>query len=168
MITLVAVDPGSVESAYVAMSGRELVRFGTHDNRALLRQLDFEGLNSDNLTTLVCEMVSSYGMPVGAEVFETCVWIGRFLQSWELGGHKSSTILRATVKAHVCGTTAAKDANVRAALIDRYGGKDAAIGKAKTKGPLHGVTGDVWSALAVAVAYRERTEQIGSGKGLLR
>lgn len=161
-ITLVAIDPGTTQSAFVAMSGREIVRFGKLDNVKILEQLDFEALQSDALTKLAVEMVSSYGMPVGEEVFETCVWIGRFIQRW---GRLAIKIKRGEVKMHLCGTARAKDPNIRAALIEKYGGKQAAIGNVKAKGPLHGITEDVWSALAVAVTYRERAD-IGSGKGL--
>lgn len=165
MITHIGVDPGPVESAYAAMSGRELVAFGKMSNEAMLKDLDFQRLQSDAMTALVVEMVSSYGMPVGAEVFETCVWIGRFIQNWT---GKYAKILRATVRPHLCHSTKATDANVRAALIERYGGKRAAIGTVKAKGPLYGVTGDVWSALAVATTYYDRVIDAGSGKGVLR
>lgn len=165
MITLVGIDPGNTESAFAAMSGRGIDNFGKLPNQEVLRQLDFIGLQSDGLTVLVIEMVASYGMPVGASVFETCVWIGRFIQSW---GRKYALVFRKTAVAHLCGTVRAGDSNVRAALIEKYGGKETAIGNVKKKGPLHGVTGDVWNALAVAITYRERTEEVGSGKGLLR
>jgi|SRR5882762_1160002 len=166
MITLVAIDPGTTESAYVAMSGRELVRFRKLPNAEMLRELDFMTiLGCDSLCVLVIEMVAGYGMPVGAEVFQTCVWIGRFIERW---GKRTDRVFRSTVRAHLCHSNKATDSNVRAALIEKYGGKRAAIGNAKEKGPLHGVTGDVWSALAVAITYRERSEEVGSGKGLLR
>jgi len=44
-------------------------------------------------------------------------------------------------------------------LIDRYGGvggKRAAIGLKASPGPLHGVSKDVWAALAVAVTYADQ------------
>ena len=36
-------------------------------------------------------MIASYGMPVGKEVFDTCVWIGKFA---EASGMKESYIYR--------------------------------------------------------------------------
>ena len=159
------IDPPSPrESAFVAVSGREIVTFGKFPNDDMLGYLDFHKINCDALTVLVIEMVGTYGMPVGSEVFETCLWIGRFIERWR---GKYEKILRATVRANLCHSNKATDSNVRAALIERYGGQTAAIGNVKAKGPLHGVTGDVWSALAVLETYRDRADE-GSGKGFLR
>jgi hypothetical protein len=40
----------------------------------------------------------------------------------------------------------AKDANIRQALIDKLG----AVGTKKAPGPLYGISGHLWAALAVA------------------
>jgi hypothetical protein len=104
-------------------------------------------------------MIASYGMPVGAEVFETCVWIGRFAERWQHAyGYEHvppRMVYRREVKLHLCGSSKAKDPNVRQALIDKWGGKDKAIGKKASPGPLYGLTGDCWAALAVAVTAAE-------------
>lgn len=110
---------------------------------------------------LVVEMIACYGMPVGKEVFETVFWIGRFIQCWfENGSHHKSIparIYRQDVKLHLCKSPRANDATIRAALIDRFGpGKERAIGKKKTPGPLYGVKGDVWAALALAVTFADK------------
>jgi hypothetical protein len=96
-------------------------------------------------------------MPVGREVFETCVWIGRFVQAW---GAKHAMVYRSEVKSHLCHSAKAKDSNVRTALIDRWGGKVKAIGNKRAPGPLYGIAGDEWSALAVAVTYAD-TKEVG-------
>ena len=102
---------------------------------------------------LALEMVASYGMAVGAEVFETCVWIGRFKQTWQACYGRANTarmVYRKDVKLALCGTAKAKDANIRQALIDLYGG-EYAIGKKAKPGPLYRVKSHAWAALAVAV-----------------
>jgi len=49
-----------------------------------------------------------------------------------------------------------RDAMGRARLIELFGGdKETAIGRKASPGPLYGVTGDAWAALAVAVAVSE-------------
>ena len=68
-----------------------------------------------------------------------------------------SRIGRKAVKIHLCGSMRAKDPNIRQALIDRYGGSSA-IGRKATPGPLYGVAGDVWAALAVAVTHADTAE----------
>lgn len=140
MIVL-AIDPGTTQSAYVLFDGR--------------RVLDGAILPNDDLRTLLragkagrhdfvaCEMVASYGMAVGREVFETCVWIGRFLESTTA---PTILVFRKDVKMHLCHTMRAKDANVRQALLDKHG----AVGTKKNPGPLFGIRSHLWAALAVA------------------
>lgn len=110
---------------------------------------------ADEQCRLAIESISSYGMAVGAEVFSTCIWIGRFVQAWR-DPDAVRLLYRKDVKLHLCGTTKAKDTNIRQALLDKFGpGKDVAIGKKAQPGPLYGVKSHAWSALAVAVTASE-------------
>lgn len=147
---VLAVDPGPDESAWVLYENGRPVFFAKEGNLSVLAQLRAYSATH----YLAIEMIASYGMPVGAEVFETCVWIGRFIQTW---GGPFSLVYRKDVKMHLCGQTAkVNDAVIRRALIDRFGPeKRKAIGTRSAPGPLFGVKGDVWQALAVAVFYAD-------------
>lgn len=158
---LLAIDPGSDQSAWLMYRDGQPTAFGITPNDALFEVIARAGLDA---TALAIESVASYGMAVGAEVFETCVWSGRFIQYWldmdaHFGAGNRSTVhrvYRRDVKLHLCGSSRAKDANVRQALIDRYGpGKDTAIGRKATPGPLYGITSHLWAALAVAVTVAD-------------
>jgi hypothetical protein len=158
-MSVLAIDPGSERSAFVAYSSAGLGAFAKLSNSELLAHVRLNsggikwGYELSRTHHLAIEMIASYGMPVGREVFETCVWIGRFVEAWR-GPH--TFVYRGDVKLHLCGTKRAKDPNVRAALIDRFGpGRDKAIGTKKQPGPLYGVTADVWAALAVAVTFTD-------------
>ena len=99
---------------------------------------------------MVIELIASFGMPVGREVFSTAIWIGRFIQAHEPSGPWLG-LFRRDVKMHLCNRANARDSNIRQALIDRYGpSKKAAVGTKAAPGPLHTVFKDVWSALALA------------------
>lgn len=103
---------------------------------------------------VVSEAIQAMGMSVGSETFDTCIWIGRFMQRALMCGATFDRIKRTEIKLHLCGTPRAKDTNVRQALIDRFGpGRAAAVGTKKAPGPLHGIAGHRWSALAVAVTW---------------
>lgn len=77
--------------------------------------------HDDLFDELIIEMVASYGMPVGETVFQTCVWIGRFIQQVDYIGKKYSYIYRKDEKMNICHSMKAKDSNIRQALIDRFG-----------------------------------------------
>lgn len=154
---VLAIDPGPTESAFAVYDGDEA--FGRKvSNTEMLRvvadPIHELGSGGAFIDAMAVEMVASYGMPVGAEVFDTCVFIGRLLECWStvLPG---DLVFRREVKLHMCGVANAKDSNIRQAVIDRFGGKSA-IGKKKTPGKLYGVSGDVWQALALAVTYYDK------------
>ena len=153
---LIAIDPGTDVSGLVVMEGRKVVRSGTYPNREVLLELRA----GPWAETVACEMVAHYGsgMAVGREVFETVEWIGRFLEAWESRGGVFVRVYRLDVKLHLCGSAKAKDGNIRQALLDLYGGKDLAVGKKKSPGPLYGVSGHAWQALAVGITVQERKE----------
>jgi hypothetical protein len=146
---ILAIDPGTTESGWVIYDGACVIDSGMTENADMLYAIP--DVPADRLAI---EMIASYGMPVGREVFETCVWVGRFQQAW----HKPEAVelvYRKDVKMHLCGTTKAKDPNVRQALLDMFprtgGGKTPQIGTKANPGPLYGVTSHAWAALAVAI-----------------
>lgn len=147
MSAILAIDPGTTHSGVVWFFGGKPFSSGVYENREVL---DF--LAGDTYTVAI-EMIASYGMAVGKEVFETCVWIGRFVQA--AGPDRVRLIYRKDVKLHLCASPRAKDANIRQALIDRWGGKAEAIGSIKKPGPLYAVKSHAWAALAVAVTALE-------------
>ncbi len=156
MTLLLGIDPGPAQTAVVWLIGGQPSRFAILPNAELAAEIDAAG--AAGIKHLACEMIASYGMPVGAEVFETCVWIGRILLLAELAGMRGDRLTRIQVKTHLCHSARANDSNVRQALIDRYGrgqGAPVALGSKKSPGPLYGVSRDVWAALAVAVTWAD-------------
>ena len=169
-----AIDPGPTQSAYVVLSDRSssphIYGFGIEPNDDVLDILAGHARHPVGIS-LVIEQIASMGMAVGAETFETCVWTGRFMERYAATcGREAVRIPRVPIKVHLCGTAKAKDANVRQALIDRYGGP-AALRKAKPAkmnrkgeiiapaveaGALAGISSHCWSALAVGVVYLDR------------
>ena len=153
-MAILAIDPGTTHSAYMCLSDYGMpYYFGTLENGLMLPVV--ERILQGATHRVVVEMVASYGMPVGREVFETVYWIGRFCQA--AGQHER--MYRGQVKSHLCRTQKANDAAIRQALLDRFGpGKEKAVGLKKSTGPLYGIRGDEWAALAVAVCAFDGVE----------
>lgn len=155
-----AIDPGYEQSALVVYDGRSVLNHETLPNVQLLEEIGAFTCIGDNV--LVIEQIASFGMPVGAEVFETVFWSGRFIQAWaglvEL--MPWDRVKRHTVKTALCGNQRAKDSHIRQALLDRFGpGREKAIGTKRSPGPLYGISGDEWAALAVAVTWWDLNRQ---------
>jgi len=151
MTTILAIDPGNIESGWTLIDTDTCrpLRFGKTENRQL-HDL-FGDLDPD---VAVIEMIASYGMAVGATVFETCVWIGRFAETLEFG-HAIGTELvkRLPVKLHHCHTAKAKDSNITQALVDRFASDQSNHGKGTKAAPgfFYGFKADIWQAFALAV-----------------
>lgn len=157
---VLAVDPGNTYSAYVIYDPDENSIWESDylDNESFLRAI--RSMNFVGLSVAV-EMIASYGMPVGKDVFETCVFVGRISQLvYELVGYVPVLVYRRDVKHHLCNSAKAKDANVRQAIIDKFpatgGGKIPQVGTKASPGPLFGVSGDIWAALGVALTYTKQ------------
>src|SRR5262245_23074569 len=127
---MIAIDPGPVESAWVLFEHGAVLSSGIEQNETVRQRLRLD-LNPV-MGQLAIEMVQSFGMPVGREVFETVFWTGRFVEAWN---GPFTLVYRQQIKLHLCNSVKAKDANIRQALIDRIG----APGTKKNPGPTYGV-----------------------------
>lgn len=169
MENILAIDPGSEESAYVLYDGKLIVH-GKPDNETML---DFISLTADLMTPgrgrLVIESTKPFAIQMASgrsmfpsQVYDTAIWIGRFIERWRANAdHPYSLIDRREIKLALLGSANGTDARVRAAVVDHYGFNELnkAKGTKQCPGPLFGVTADRMQALAVALAYSRARRQ---------
>lgn len=162
MKVIIGIDPGNTYSGYVIVE---------HDGKEIKQVLDRGKLHNNQIFdmlkspqckeyNLAIEMVESYGMPVGREVFQTCVYIGRFLEVALSSGLAKDIqyIYRHEEKLNLCNTSRAKDSNIVQALVDRFapGEKNYGKGKKESPGFFYGFAKDAWQAMAVATTYFDK------------
>lgn len=154
---IIAVDPGTLRSAWLAFDTTHCRPvpgyFGIVPNAELLELArDWPKWYGPKVDAVVIEKVVSYGMPIGETTIETIHWAGRFAEAaFPMPVYR---VPRLAVRLALCHSTRAKDPNVRAALLDRFGG-DSAIGLKKTPGPLYGFKADLFAALGVACTWSD-------------
>lgn len=149
---VLAIDPGNEHSAYVYMDDAYTpLEFGKIKNEELRSMLDCAVMAD----AVAIEMIQSYGMGVGQTVFDTCVWIGRFVELINQHNVPITYIFRKDEKMNLCHSMKAKDSNIRLALIDRFAKHDKKNGKGTKANPDHfyGFKADIWAAYAVGVTY---------------
>lgn len=155
MSRVLAIDPGNVDSAFCIIDKETLrpIMFDKVKNRELSSMIQ----NELNYNEFVIERVQSYGMAVGRDVFQTCEWIGRFVQIAVMFHKPVFYIHRKDEKLHICGDSRAKDANIRRALIDRFATIDFKNGKGtKNKQDFfYGFKADIWQSYCTGLTYIE-------------
>lgn len=152
---LLAIDPGPTESAYVILDEQlKPVKFDKILNLQLLDDLDVDRhQHIADVQYCAIEMIASYGMAVGKEIFDTCVWIGRF---WERANFDEIRyIYRIDEKMNLCQSMKARDSNVIQALVDRFAPGQPNHGKGTKRNPgwFYGFSKDIWQAYAVGVTF---------------
>lgn len=161
---LLALDPGNTQTAFVILDGLKILDKGLVLNETMLELVLHYGhliSGPERIDVMAVEMIASYGMPVGREVFETCLWIGRFVQAWTGPSNRPyDLVYRKDVKKHVCMNAHAKDSNIRQALLDKIG----PLGTKKQPGPTYGFSKDMWAALAVGVTWQETVKTVAQIK----
>lgn len=170
-MTILAIDPGNTHS------GIALIEPGTCRPLKVAKMPNEDVLDliaSTEYDHLSIEMIASYGMAVGKEVFDTCVWIGRFIEQhrhWESSRAEPAEhalVYRREVKLHHCHSAKAKDANITQALIDRfaYGQPNRGKGTKAAPGWFYGFAADIWQAYALAV-HTNDTRETGLTRALV-
>jgi len=153
---VLAIDPGSTKSGLCMINSKT---YSPIHAEKISNEEVLDLLPSPD-TLVVIEMVGHYGtgMPAGKDVFDTCVWIGRFLQHFTDCKLHVRQMMRSEVKLHLCGSVRAKDSNIIQALVDRFASGQPNYGKGTKKAPgwFYGFKADVWQAYALAVTYIDK------------
>ena len=157
---ILAIDPGDKQSAYVLLApDLRPVRAIKMENELMYDDI-VQTINLRNIFNdleIAIEMIASYGMPVGAEVFETCMWIGVIRERFRRAGLPVKLIYRKDEKMNLCHSMKANDANIRQALVDRFAPGEPNYGKGTIRQPgwFYGFRADMWAAYAVGVTYAD-------------
>ncbi len=145
--TILAIDPGPTLSAYVILAdGQPTATEKLPNEEVLAIARHWRG------SAIVIEWITVASI-AGAEVYQTCRWVGRFEQASAV---PVVLLPRADVLAHFFGKRNVKSADslIRRTVLDRFGG-DEAKGVKAHPGPLYGFHADCWQALGVAIAHAE-------------
>lgn len=154
----IGIDPGPFKSTAVWFDGERVFRMHEVANE----EGWWQAMAEPYLPVFV-EDFQPYGVNLSEDSIRTIKFIG-LLEYWG-----ARAIARKRVKLELCGTlTRVGDSEVRSALIERFGpGREVAVGRKKCPGPLYGVSGHAWPALAVAVVgYDEYVLRRGKRKPL--
>jgi hypothetical protein len=158
---ILGIDPGNIQTGVVIWDTEKVLYREKLENNILLNLIYDKPTGFD---IAVIEKIRSYGMSVGQTTFDTCEWIGRFVEALLRSKKEVVNVGRKECIIWHCKSNKAKDNNLRQVLIDKYGpvnttkfetGKKGGEKKIIVPGPLYGMAGDMWSALGLCTWYYE-------------
>ena len=161
---ILAIDPGTLKTGWVIYDTKShtILDKGITENYGLKLYIK-SNIGESVFDSVAIEMIASYGMPVGREVFETCLYIGQLMQMMDDAYVPCKLIFRREVKQAICHNGKAKDPQIRQALIDEFpktgGGKKPQIGNKNQPGRLYGITSHIWAALGVAITHAKENKK---------
>ncbi len=173
---IVAIDPGTTRSAFVMLDrqGNATVydTLPNEDVTYAITQAWVVKPDLDPPRVIAIEKMARMGAMVGASTFETARWIGRFeaeleyrFQPFDFDMPEIRFVPRTSVKMWFLGTPKGKDSQVTRAVAANLGSTPTELkGVKKHKGPLFGIKGHEWQALAVArYVYEHDTTPVSPG-----
>jgi hypothetical protein len=168
--SVVGIDPGPKTSGFVWFDGVNVIESSpAAPNDHLCALLGTAAFKPP--AAVVIERVQFYGKLMGADVFDTLWWGGRFYEAaLQRGGYLVHRVYWNEVKRQFVERARTDDAgkrkkiteaDVRLGVLKRFGGEQAAKGTKAAPGPCRGVTSHAWSALALAVYWWDRSSSAG-------
>jgi len=145
---VLAIDPGPTRCAFVFLEDARLDLRGIEDTDAVVRMAREAAAEEVHVAI---ETIEPWAGVVGPAALDTMRVVGRLEEAAHAA--PSVTLLKRSAVLKALGVTGLPkgkaQAAVRLLLLDMWGGGN----PARRDHPLHGVRDDVWSALAVAVAF---------------
>ena len=163
---ILAIDPGTTLSAYALIrDDYSIISAAKVPNEELLTLV--KGGEWSEMVIECMEARHVVNGVIGAETYDTCYWIGRYMQAAIDLGKTVHQIYRAQERSRLVPTKKNKlpkhpahvgqsaDSQIRATLIRRFAQHDMKNGKgtAKNKDVFYGFARDMWSAFAIGVVH---------------
>lgn len=153
---VLSVDAGNIQSAYIIFctEQKRVVQKGFLENEQFIEEI----LNS-SFDEVAIEKIVSLGAVIGSSTLDTAYTNGRIYEAIKTKfGIISNLYSRIDIKMHLCFTTRAKDANVRQALVNKFGDSSTKKNPHNTFNELEDKIyfgGHFWSCLAIACYHIE-------------
>lgn len=172
MMRLLAIDPGTTHSAYAMIrDDYSIISAAKVSNGELLALV--KGGEWDEMAIECMEARHVVNGVIGAETYDTCYWIGRYMQAAEDRGKPVHQIYRAQERSRLVPTKknklpkhpdyvgAGADSQIRATLIRRFAKHDMKNGKGRAacKDTFYGFAKDMWSAFGIGVVYLDMQKE---------
>lgn len=179
---LLAIDPGTMQSAYAGIrNDYSIIAAAKVPNNKVLELIMLGGYDELVIEcmeprTLNIGKEKAPPQRIGDETYETCIWIGRFMEAAYRHGMDVHRVYRSEERRMLVPSKKNKlpplpepapksvDAQIRASLIRRFARHDKVNGKGKknSRDVFYGFKADMWNAYAVGVVHLDKRRTGGA------